>query len=349
MKILITKERECREGQQISTFDTFFTPKVIAKLEELGEVRYTDKPLDGEELKSALKDIDIVIASWGTASYTKDILDSAPNLKMIAYTAGSIVPVLSKEDDELQRRGIKLLSGNRFFAESVAAGTICYMLTAQRRLIDKINEVKELGWRTRTGTTSGLRKKKIGLVGFGMIAKEVVRMLSVFDVDEILVSCEYQISEEDLKKYNVRQCEIEELFKTCDIISIHAGMTDENYHLVNKTLLESMKEDALIVNTARGPIINENELIDVLKTKKIRAILDVYEVEPLPKDSELRKLDNVILVPHLGGPTIDVREMIAFDFIEDIKRFINGEPLVNEMSYDYAKRMTDDTKFGKKI
>lgn len=348
MNILITLEVEHNKGENYTVFDTFFTPRVIKELESLGEVRYTDKPLEGEELKKALKDIDVVIASWGTVSYTKEVLDAAPNLKMIAYTAGSIVPVLSKEDNELERRGIKLLSGNRFFAESVAAGTICYMLVAQRRLIDKINQVKELGWCTSFGYNAGLRKKKIGLIGFGMIAKEVVRKLQVFDVDEILVNCEYQISEADLRKYNVRQCGMEELFKSSDIISIHAGMSDENYHIVNKDLLESMKEDALIVNTARGPIINEEDLIEVLKNKRIRAILDVYEIEPLPKDSELRKLDNVILVPHQGGPTLDVREMISLDLIDDIKRFINGEELVNEISYEQGKRMTDDKKFGRK-
>ena len=109
-----------------------------------------------------------------------------------------------------------------------------------------------------------------------------------------------------------------------------------------------MKNEALLVNTARGAVINELDLAEELKTGRVRAILDVYEKEPLPMDSGLRNLNNVILVPHKGGPTTDVREIVTIDLCKDIKRFFEGNKnLIHEISLEYAKRMTNESKFMK--
>lgn len=123
-------------------------------------------------------------------------------------------------------------------------------------------------------------------------------------------------------------------------------MTEADYYLIGNELLESMRDNALIVNTARGAIINENELIEVVKTGRIRAVLDVYEEESLTNTSELRGLSNVILMPHVGGPTIDMREVVTLELIENLKRIKNGEDFFkNEISFEQGRRMSDDKKF----
>jgi len=101
-----------------------------------------------------------------------------------------------------------------------------------------------------------------------------------------------------------------------------------------------MKQDALFVNTARGPIIVEQDLADAVRAGKIRAVLDVYEKEPLPMDSCLRGLDDLILIPHRGGPTADIREYVTLALCEDAERFFAGKPLEHEIPWDYAKNMT---------
>ncbi|WP_256443672.1 NAD(P)-dependent oxidoreductase [Acetivibrio sp. MSJd-27] len=206
------------------------------------------------------------------------------------------------------------------------------------------NETAEQGWAQTYRRKKGLWKKTIGLVGFGMIAQNLARMLQPFDV-KLKIYSGY-LSEKEAEKYNATVCSLEELFDTCDIISVHFGLNEKNYHLIDKTCLGRMKENALLVNTARGAVINEEDLVQELRKGKINAILDVYETEPLPMDSGLRGLPNAILVPHQGGPTTDVREMVTLALIEDIKRYAaGGRNLDHQISSEYASRMTDESRF----
>ena len=339
MKILVTKPK----GTQV--FNTFFTDKALAEIEKLGEVTYNpyDREFTREELRNALCGIDVVFTGWGATCYDEELLERADSLKLIAHTGGSAAALVS---EELSKRNITLLSGNRLYAESVAEGALTYILMAQRRMLENIDMTINKGWPDTYLYTKGLKKKVIGLVGFGMIAKNLARILNVFDV-QIKIYSGY-LSEEEAKQYNAEVCSLEEIFETCDIISVHSGLNEKNYHLIDKKYFSKMKDDALIVNTARGAVLNEDDLIEELKTGRVRAILDVYEKEPLPMDSGLRNLNNVILVPHKGGPTTDVREIVTIDLCKDIKSFFEGNKnLIHEISLEYAKRMTNESKFMK--
>lgn len=339
MKIFVTLPK----GDDV--FETFFTEKVQAELSKLGEVIYneTGRPLSDKELGESLEDIDVVFTGWGIQRFDEEILSRANKLKVIAHTGGSIAPLQS---EALAKSGIIMLSGNKLYAESVAEGALCYMLLAQRKLVEYINETAELGWEQKYRWKKGLWKKTIGLVGFGMIAQNLARMLQPFDV-KLKIYSSY-LSAEEAAKYNAEICSLEELFETCDIISVHSGLNEKNYHLIDQSCLSRMKEDALLVNTARGAVINEEDLIQELRKGRINAILDVYEKEPLPMDSGLRGLPNAILVPHQGGPTTDVREMVTLALAEDIRRYAAGETnLSNQISAKYASYMTDEKRFKK--
>lgn len=332
MKILVTVQTD---------ENTFFTSRARAEIEKLGEVVYNPyaRNYTKEELGKALEGIDIVFTGWGVYRFDEEVLSHANQLKLIAHVGGTVAPLQS---DALAKSGILLLSGNRLYAKSVAEGTICYMLVALRKLIDDVNETREQGWCKNIRYTSGLWKKSIGLIGFGMIAQNVAKLLQPFDA-KIKIYSSY-LTAEEAAKYNAEVCSKEEIFETCDIVSIHSGLTDKTYHSIDKKYLRIMKDGALLVNTARGAIINEEDLIEELKKERIGAILDVYEIEPLPMESRLRELSNVILVPHKGGPTIDVRELVTLDLVEDLKRFINGDMnLKNIISTEYASRMTDES------
>ena len=173
-----------------------------------------------------------------------------------------------------------------------------------------------------------------------MIAKYLAKMLRVFET-KVKVSAEYDIPAEIQEEYGVEQCSIEELFSTSDIISINAGMNEQNYHIIDKRLLSMMKDDALIVNTSRGAIINEKDLEDEVVTGRIRAALDVYETHPLPKESRLRGLENVTLIPYRGGPTTDIRRYVVKGLLDDVINYYNGDGrMENEVSLDYIKYQT---------
>jgi len=340
MKILITKPK----GNDV--FETFFTDKAIKEIEKLGEVKYNPhgREYTREELKAELKDIDVVFTGWGATCYDEELLENADKLKVIAHTGGSAAALIS---DELKKRNIILLSGNRLYAESVAEGALTYILMAQRKMLENISDMETLGWPSEYHFTKGLKKKTVGIVGFGMIAKNLARILSVFDV-KIKIYSSY-LSKEEAAEYNAEVCTLDEIFETCDIISVHSGLNAKNLHLIDKKLFSKMKDDALIVNTARGAVLNEDDLISELKTGRIRAVLDVYEIEPLPEDSGLRGLPNVILVPHKGGPTTDVREVVTIELCKDIEKYFSGNrELAHEISFEYASRMTNESKFMKK-
>lgn len=322
------------------TFETFFTADVQKKLEKTGAVEYwayDHTPEAYEQLKEKIRDVDVMFCGWGVPSLGEDFYQSANALKVIAYTGGSVGDLAN--EPLRARPDITLLSGNPFFAESVAQGTILYMLMGLRNLYPTLKETERTGW-WRCPYNQGLEGKTVGLVSFGMIAKHVARMLQVFGC-KVKVFSNHGISEEEAKKYCVEPASLEELFQTCDVVSIHSGMTAKTYHMINAPLLAMMKDGALLVNTARGAVIDEAALEEEVISGRLRAVLDVFEVEPLPADSRLRGLSNVVIVPHCGGPTVDVREILTDAMIDDAVNCVNGDTDVpSKISMEYAKNMT---------
>ena len=325
------------------TFETFFTPDVQKKLDEAGAVEYwayDHTPEAYEQLKEKIRDVEVLFCGWAVPNLEEDFYQAANALKVIAYTGGSVGDLAN--EPLKARPHITLLSGNPYFAESVAQGVILYMLMGLRKVYPTLKETERIGW-WRAASNQGLEGKTVGLVSFGMIAKEVARMLQVFGC-KVKVFSNHGVSEEEAKKYCVEPVSLEELFSTCDVVSIHSGMTPKTYHMVDARLLAMMKDGALLINTARGAVIDEKALEEEVITGRLSAVLDVFEVEPLPADSRLRGLSNVVIVPHCGGPTTDVRGILTYAMIDDAVKCANGNTDVpSKISMDYAKNMTSHT------
>lgn len=302
--------------------DTFITEKSKKELEALGNVTYNphDRNYTDDELKEALKGIDAVFCCWGSHCYEGEILAAADSLKYICYCAGSLAGVVTEETYE---KGITVMGANCVFAESVAESCICYTMAGLRRIVKYANDVRNGGWRGTEFFNEGIMNRTIGLVGFGAIAKKFVNFLKPFNV-EILVYSGH-LTDEEAASYGVKKASLNELFEKSDVVSIHQGLNDRTYHMVGKEQLDLMKEGALLVNTARGAVVDEPELIKVLQSGKIGAVLDVFEKEPLDADSPLRTLENVISIPHMGGPTIDRRQYCVIKLVEDVKKYEAGE------------------------
>jgi len=329
MKILVNAQRD-PDNQA-----AFFPVSTQKLLEQLGEVTY--KVCTPEELRDTLPGYDVLFTGWGSPRLDESILEKADRLQAVAYYAGSVHGIFS---DALQKRNIRILCGNRVFAQSVAEGTVAYMLLAQRRLPYLVQRVAEDGWNTETSPLS-LFHKTIGLVEFGMITKELIPLLQPFQ-SNILVWSDW-LTEEEAARRGVEKVSLDELLRRSDIVSVHAALRPETIGLISRERLAMMKDNALLVNTARGPILDEAALGDELQSGRLRAVLDVYCQEPLPMDSPLR-CKNAILLPHKAGPTKDLYEEIVLSLVRDLFRLRDGENgLRSEVSYAYAANMTDET------
>lgn len=330
MKIFITMRKD-------ETADTFFTPEAMEQLNALGEV--SQNPLDHnltvDEVIELAGDADVLVTGWGTCRYSKADIERMPNLKIIAHTAGSVSVTVTADAYET---GVKVLSGNDVFAKSVAEGTLCYILAALRRLEHYMGVMRNGGWKEVPFSNRGLFGKKLGIVGFGTIAKHFVNMIRWYELDIRIYSS--HLSDEEAAQYGARTASLEEIFTECDIISLHASDTPKNKGLVTRELMEKMKPDALLVNTARAAVVDMPALREMLLAGKFYAALDVYDKEPPLVDDPLRQCKNATLIPHMGGPTIDMRGIIVGELCKDIVRWQKGEPMYNEIKLEAAVRMT---------
>lgn len=325
--------------RQDKIFDTFFTKENIELAETLGEIIWLDTTKASEnELKEKIKDCDTFITCWGSPSLTPEILECAQKLKLLTHLGSTVAPVVC---DEVYERGIKVISGFDYYSRSTAEGAVAYMLAALRNIpfyTDRLKNKKI--WRETDDYTDGVIYKTVGIVGFGGVGRYVTKMLKSFDA-QIKVYDIAEISNKEKECYGITQCGIEEIFSTCDIISLHLPYNDSTYHIVDDTLLSKIKKGALLVNTARGAVMDEAALIKHLENGDFGAALDVYEKEPIDMDSPLLSLPNVLMLPHQAGPTVNLRAVITRKLVEESAAFIDkGLPLKNEISQAHSQKMS---------
>ncbi|MBR2022034.1 MAG: hydroxyacid dehydrogenase [Clostridia bacterium] len=323
-------------------FGTFFTKENIELANSLGEIIWneSDKPMSVEEIKRNIGDCDVYIGGWNAPRLTEEILECAPKLKLHTHLAGTVAPYTSDEEWD---RGIKVIAGNDFFAESVAEGTIGYMLSSLRRINLYSSRLMNEGiWKDENFFNESLIYKKVGLISYGAIGKHMVRKLQPFNV-ELLVYDIFDIPKEDMEKYSFRQSSMEEIFSTCDIISVHTPLNEHTVHLINDYHFSMMKKDSLLVNTSRGAVLDQQALSRHLAAGDFRAALDVYEKEPLPKDDPLHSAKDALLMPHMGGPTIDIRAVLTKHLLIESQKFVDdGVELLpkDEITRERAQMMT---------
>ena len=321
----------------------YFTEDTVKYTKELGEVVMNPhaRNMTSEEIADIIGDCDVYVTWWGSPKLDNTILSKAQNLKLLAHTGGSVYPYVSPE---MWDRGIRVISGNYLMAESVAEGTVAYMLSALRDIPKYSANLKEKGiWRTEDGAdckTKGLKGKTVGIISYGMVAKNVVRVLQPFGV-KLLVYDIREIPEEDRIKYGITQVSLPEIFAQSDVVSLHTPLNDKTFHMIGKEHFDLMKDGSLFVNTSRGKVIDQRAMEEALTAGRFKAVLDVYETEPPEKDCALFKLPNVIMIPHMAGPTYDLREYTSRVLMAESAAFIDrGEALVSEITREMAEVMT---------
>jgi phosphoglycerate dehydrogenase-like enzyme len=264
-----------------------------------------------QELVSFYKDADGIIV--GLEKITPEILDQLPNLKIIAkYGVG-----LDNIDIEAcNKRNIKIGWTGGVNKRSVAEMALGFMLALSRNLYVTSNQLKSGTWNKNGGIQ--LTGKTIGIIGVGNIGKELIEILSPFNCN-ILINDLTEIN--DFEKKNINQVDKNIIFTDSDFISIHTPLNNETLNLFNLDVFTKMKDSAFLINTARGGIVNEQDLKFALSNGIIAgAALDVYEIEP-PIDMELLKLPNLICTPHTGGNANEAVVAMGMSAIEHLIQY----------------------------
>lgn len=331
MKVFVSIPKDC------DVMNTFVPQSVRGYLEERFEVVYSplSRQIKQEEIPEYAGDADAMITGWGHPMIPGSVLENTA-IKLIVHTGGSVGSLVNRE---VYDKGVKVISGNNMYADSVAEGVLAYMFTALRRIPDYVNSVRNNGWKLGTDHTEGLLEQSVGIIGMGAISRRVIKLLKPFGVS-LKVYSGYPIEESFLEENNAVRASLEEIFSSCKIVSLHSAMNERNRGMIGKEHFDLLQEGAIFVNTARGRIVKEEEMIEALKEKRFRAILDVYYEEPLAQESELRTLENVYCLPHLAGPTMDRRPVITKRLADDMVRFEKGLEMNLEISREYAERMT---------
>jgi len=293
----------------------------VKKLKSLGEVKiFKDPPETKDELKKRVKNADIAIVGWSIL--TEDVLDSAKNLKMVSIYATSCHYV---DLEAAKKRGIVVTHVPGYATEAVAEHVFAMLLAAARKLLLADRHVRrgEFDWRPFIGIE--LFGKTLGVIGTGAIGCRVAEIARAFGM-RILAYDKFP-NLKRAQEIGMKYVDLETLLRESDMITLHVPLTQETEKLIGKKEFEAMKDGAILINTSQGKVIDERELVNALKSRKIAfAGLDVFEEEPLRKDNPLFKLDNTVLSPHIGFCTDKAIMRCADICINNVVKFLEGKP-----------------------
>jgi len=314
-----------------------YHPETASKLQSILEFdSMWASPVSGrsmpeEELLAQPGGSRVVLGTWWCGELTPRVLDRHPDLELIVHGAGSIKPFYNSA---IAERGIKVCSAVHINAQPVAEFCLGNILAALKDLCGWKNKLiadgREDGWNLlRYEFIGGYYKTKIGLIGFGEISKQLMKLLKGFDF-EVFISSKY-FSEEDEKEYGAKQASMEWIMENCEVISLHSANTSVNRHMINGDNLKLMKDGAIFINTARGALVNERDLVHSLRTQKITAYLDVTDPEPPSLDHPFYELPNCYLTPHISGSTSFEVYRLGDYVLREIENFLANRPLENEL------------------
>lgn len=285
-------------------------------------VKTLDEPTHEQLVKEAI-DADFFLVS-GRLRIDKEVLDHAPRLKMIQRTG---VGTEMLDLDAIKSRGLPVYVNRGVNAQSVAEHTLALILACLKRL-PQINQQTHQGvWKKQqTGvTTRELRGKIVALVGMGNIGRLVAQMLQPFGA-KVIYTDVIRLSKELEQHLGLTYYDsFESMLPKCDILSFHCPLTTENQEILNSNTLMFLKKGAFVINTARGKLINPNDLFEALYTGHLSAAaLDTHYEEPIKEGYRLLELDNVILTPHIGGLSSEAFQSMIIDAMNNIETFDKG-------------------------
>ncbi len=266
-----------------------------------------------------------------------ELLDHAPKLRVVSQMAVGFDNI---DVAACTARGIPVGNTPGVLTETTADLAFALLLATARRLVEADRFLHSGQWQTWSPmllTGPDVHHATLGLVGMGRIGYEVARRATGFQMP--LLYTGPRRSEVAERDFGARHVDLETLLAESDFVSLHTPLTPQTYHLIGAAELARMKPTAILINTARGPVVDQAALVEALRERRIAAAgLDVFEAEPLPLDSPLLQLDNVVLLPHIGSASIATRTRMAVLSAENLVAGLQGRPLPHPVNPDVIPR-----------
>ncbi|MCJ7841224.1 hydroxyacid dehydrogenase [Lederbergia sp. NSJ-179] len=263
--------------QSLPTTKRVFNDKQLESLEQIGEVHINqdqDK-VQKESVRKLLQNAEIAITSWGCPKIDSYLLDSAPRLKVVLHAAGTVKSIVSPQ---LWERGIRVSSAADALGKGVAETALGLMIVSLKNIWQLAKNTREGEWSKGKNEIREVYGLTVGVIGAGRAGRHFIRLLKNFDV-KILLN-DPTVTEKEVSSFGAQKVELKELLSQSDVVSIHAPSIPETNHLLNHDSLQWMKDEAILINTARGSIIDEEALIAELNKGRLFACLDVTKIEP---------------------------------------------------------------------
>jgi phosphoglycerate dehydrogenase-like enzyme len=323
----VTQRPTALFAMHASHLPMIFPEDAIARLRRLVDLDETlvAERFDSADVRARLRNVEILVTGWGCPPIDAAVLDTAPRLRAILHAAGSVKGHVAPECWE---RGLLVSSAADANAVPVAELALAMILLAGKNVIG----LRERYRRERTFTIGAIQpgignfRRRVGVVGASRIGRQVMRLLEPFDMT-VSLSDPYVSA----PPAGVRLLALDDLLRESDVVSLHAPATPETHHLLDRRRLGLIPDGGVLVNTARGSLIDTDALVGELATGRISAILDVTDPEPLPADSPLYELPNVFLTPHIAGSHGNELGRLGQTVVAELERLVAGVPLAHRI------------------
>jgi phosphoglycerate dehydrogenase-like enzyme len=313
-------------------FRHFFTEPSLEKLSAIASWTRSALREDSPDLRREIANADVLMTTWHSPFLTAEMLGQPPRVKLIAHCGGEVKSRVSQEVFEFAT----ITNAADPMARGVAEMALALTLTLVRRIPDYATEMRNGVIRTNEEVSAGetLFGRRVGIVGFGRIGRAFAKLLQPFGL-EILVTDPYAAVPA------FKAVHLDELVSSCSIVVLCAALTPETRGMFDRHRLSLLADGAYLINVARGGLIDMEALLVELRSGRLTAALDVTDpVEPLSPDHELRRLPNVILTPHIAAGGIEMRREIGAIAVEEVVRFIKGQPPLNQVTTEMLATMT---------
>ncbi|GGS78580.1 2-hydroxyacid dehydrogenase [Streptomyces daghestanicus] len=272
--------------------------------------------------RAALADADLLVTGWGCPPLDAEVLRAAPRLRAVAHTAGS---VRGHVTDACWERGIEVSSAAAANAVPVAEYTLGMILLTGKQVLEQAREYRATRRRAawlRTPRTVGNHRRTVGILSASLIGRRVIELLRPHDL-RVLLHDPY-VSDADAAELGVERVGLAELFARCDTVSVHTPLLPETRGLVSRELIDALPAGAVLINTSRGPVVDQDALTDAVRAGRVRAVLDVTDPEPLPPDHPLWDCEGALITPHLAGSLGNEWRRLADLAVAEIGRWASG-------------------------
>lgn len=288
---------------------------------------------DGERAGAILAETEILVTGWGCPRLDASLLARAPGLKLVAHAAGTVKSFITPE---VFAAGVTVCNAASANAIPVAEFTLAAILFANKQVLryrDSYRQKRDAArWEELSSPTVGNWRKTIGIVGCSRIGRRVIELLRPFDFT--VIAHDPYITETDAALLGVELVSLDQLMKRSDVVSVHAPALEATRHMIDGRLLKQMRDGTTLINTSRGSLIDQEALIAELLTGRIEAVLDVTTPDPLPANSPLYDMPNVLLTPHIAGALGGERERLGALVVAEVERFVRGIPLAHAIAAD---------------